>query len=199
MCELLATDYSQRCSAGSRTLDLSIASPMLYCLCHLYLLTFCTVLIMVFIMPRRSTKGIVTVVDTVASVANANDFPGIYADHLDETCWSDDSKRVVLSSLWRSRMELIMVHVETGQVTRLSNDPAVGSWNLLDIRKDLMLVACSSPSQPPYLVIGKLPSVGEPLAIKWLRLDSEPEPLPQVLVFLSSGFPWVLKVLRSIF
>jgi len=141
----------------------------------------------------------VTVVDTVASVANADDFPGIYADHLDETCWSDDSKRVVLSSLWRSRMELIMVHVETGQVTRLSNDPAVGSWNLLDIRKDLMLVACSSPSQPPYLVIGKLPSVGELLAIKWLRLDSEPEPLPQVLVSLSSGFPRVLKVLKFIF
>jgi len=73
-----------------------------------------------------------------------------------------------------------MVHVETGEVTRLTNDLSVGSWNLLDIRKDLMLVACSSPSQPPYLVIGKLPSVGEPMTIKWLRLDSEPEPIPQV-------------------
>jgi len=171
---------------------------------HLFLLMFCTFLVMVFIVAYRSTKGIVTVVDTVASVANVGDFPGIYADHLDETCWSDDSKRVVLSSLWRSRMELIMVHVETGQVTRLSNDPAVGSWNLLDIRKDLMLVACSSPSQPPYLVLGKLPSVGEPLAIKWLRLDSEPEPLPQVslvssLISLNSGLPWVLRVLKSIF
>jgi len=129
---------------------------------------------------HRSTKGIVTVVDIVASTANADEFPGIYADHLDETCWSDDNKRVVFSSLWRSRMELVMVHVETGQVTRLSNDLSVGSWSLLDIRKDLMLVVCSSPSQPPYLVIGKLPSVGEPAAVKWLRLDSEPEPLPQV-------------------
>lgn len=125
-----------------------------------------------------------TVVDVVASVASPDDFPGIYADHLDETCWSDDNKRVVLSSLWRSRMELLMVHVETGEVTRLSNDPLVGSWNLLDIRKDLMLVACSSPSQPPYLVVGKLPSTGEPLAIKWLRLDSEPKPLPQVISLL---------------
>ena len=126
-----------------------------------------------------------TVVDVVASAANADEFPGIYADHLDETCWSDDSKRVVLSSLWRSRMELLMVHMETGQVTRLSNDLSVGSWNLLDIRKDLMLVACSSPSQAPYLVIGKLPSVGESMAVKWLRLDSEPEPLPQVVIRLT--------------
>jgi len=127
----------------------------------------------------------VTVVDVVSSVASADEFPGIYADHLDETCWSDDSKRVVLSSLWRSSMELLMVHVETGQVTRLTNDLSVGSWNLLDIRKDLMLAACSSPSQPPYLVIGKLPAVGEPMAIKWLRLDSEPEPLPQVVSLFS--------------
>ena len=122
-----------------------------------------------------------TVVDIVNSVAKVDDFPGIYADHLDETCWSDDSKRVVFSSLWRSQMELVMVHVETGDVARLTNDLSVGSWNLLDIRKDLMLAACSSPSQPLYLVIGKLPSVGEPMTIKWLRLDSDPEPLPQVV------------------
>jgi len=138
--------------------------------------------LVVFCPAHRSTKGIVTVVDVVGSAANVDDFPGIYADHLDETCWSEDSKRVVLSSLWRSHMELVMVHVETGEVTRLTNDLSVGSWNLLDIRKDLMLAACSSPSQPPYLVIGKLPSVGEPMAIKWLRLDAEPEPLPQVII-----------------
>ena len=192
------------CESYPQSLSCKSDTPPFAPPCHLFLLMFCIFLIMVFIVACRSTKGIVTVVDTVASVANVDGFPGIYADHLDETCWSDDSKRVVLSSLWRSRMELIMVHVETGQVTRLSNDPTVGSWNLLDIRKDLMLVACSSPSQPPYLVLGKLPSVGEPLAIKWLRLDSEPEPLPQVslvssLISLNSGLPWVLRVLKSIF
>lgn len=135
----------------------------------------------------RSTKGIVTVVDVVNSADNVDDFPGIFASHLDETCWSEDSKRVVLSSQWRSHVELVMVHMETGQVTRLTNDLSVGSWNLLDIRKDLVLAACSSPSQPPYLVIGKLPSVGEPVTIKWLRLDAEPEPLPQVIILLSSS------------
>jgi len=59
----------------------------------------------------RSTKGIVTVVDVVSNTANVEEFPGIYAEHLDETCWSEDSRRVVLSSLWRSHMELIMVHI----------------------------------------------------------------------------------------
>jgi len=83
-------------------------------------------------------------------------------------------------------MELVMVHTETGQVTRLTNDLSVGSWNLLDIRKDLMLAACSSPSQPPYLVIGKLPSIEEPVTVKWLRLDAEPEPLPEVIGHQSS-------------
>ena len=122
-----------------------------------------------------------TVVDVVGSVASADEFPGIFASHLDETCWSEDSKRVVLSSMWRSQVELVTVHVETGCVTRLTNDIVVGSWTLLDIRKDLMLAACSNPSQPPYLVVGKLPSVGEPMAIKWLRLDAEPESLSQVV------------------
>ena len=85
-----------------------------------------------------------------------------------------------MSTQWRSREELVVIHVETGSVTRLTSDPVIGAWTLLDVTKDLILAACSSPSQPQYLVIGKLPSAGQEMSIKWMKLDPEPQPLTQV-------------------
>jgi acylaminoacyl-peptidase len=127
-----------------------------------------------------ATKGIVMVVDVVHSASKPDEFPGLFTLRLEETCWSDDSKRVVLTSQWRSRQELVLIHVEAGLVTRLTSDPLIGSWTLLDIKKDLMLVSCSSPCQPDYLAIGKLPADGRETTIKWLKLDAEPLPLTQL-------------------
>jgi acylaminoacyl-peptidase len=138
---------------------------------------------MLFVFFIRSTKGTVTVIDEVRMPSNDTGFPGLFVDNLNPKCWSDDSKRIVVDTLWRSRHELLVIHVETGQVTRLTNDPLIGSWILLDVTKDLILSACSSPSQPQYLVLGKLPGEGQETSIEWMRLDAEPRALPEVLFF----------------
>ncbi|XP_040909937.1 S9 family peptidase isoform X2 [Toxotes jaculatrix] len=54
-----------------------------------------------------------------------------------------------------------------------------GSWKLLTIQRDLMVVCCSSPSTPPTLRVGFLPSAGE--AVTWRTLQQP------VMTF---DFPW---------
>ncbi|XP_051280432.1 S9 family peptidase isoform X2 [Dicentrarchus labrax] len=44
-----------------------------------------------------------------------------------------------------------------------------GSWKLLTVQKDLMVVCCSSPNTPPTLRVGFLPSAGE--AVTWQTLQ----------------------------
>uniref|UniRef100_A0A8C3AQY0 acylaminoacyl-peptidase n=1 Tax=Cyclopterus lumpus TaxID=8103 RepID=A0A8C3AQY0_CYCLU len=47
--------------------------------------------------------------------------------------------------------------------------PDYGSWKLLTVQKDLMVVCCSSPNTPPTLRVGFLPSAGE--TVTWQTLQ----------------------------
>jgi len=120
------------------------------------------------------------VADQVRKSSSEDDFPGLFVGSLNNKCWTEDSKRIIVETQWRSRVELVVIYVETGLVTRLTNNPLIGSWSLLDVTKDLILAACSSPSQPQHLVLGKLPEEGQETSIQWMRLDSEPQALPEV-------------------
>jgi len=97
------------------------------------------------------TKGVVEVVDIVHRNP-PKEFQGIYSDALPTRCWAMDSKRVVISSNKRSRSELFLINVETGKVKQLTKDDKVGSWQLLDVHRDLVVAVCSSPNLPQYVV-----------------------------------------------
>jgi len=107
-----------------------------------------------------STKGIVPVVDIVRKPDKGGMFPGLFSHQLSQSCWTSDSQRVIISVKWASKQELVVVNVQTGEVTRLTNDDSVGGWSVLDIHNDLVLVSCSSISQPDYLMLGKLGESG---------------------------------------
>ncbi|MGH0180673.1 UNVERIFIED_CONTAM: hypothetical protein FKN15_011852 [Acipenser sinensis] len=79
-------------------------------------------------------------------------FTGIYTSSLPGFCWSADSQRVLLNSPQRSRKELLVVDINTGAVESLTAGSSMGSWTLLTIDRDLMVVSCSSPNCPPSLV-----------------------------------------------
>ncbi|XP_068191593.1 S9 family peptidase [Antennarius striatus] len=100
------------------------------------------------------------------------EFAGVY-EALPPCCWSADSQRVLFSSACRNWKDLFMVDRRSRTVTSLSgtSDPSrfYGSWKLLTVQKDLMVVCCSSPTVPPTLRVGFLPSVGE--AVAWLTLQ----------------------------
>ncbi|XP_019114958.1 acylamino-acid-releasing enzyme isoform X2 [Larimichthys crocea] len=103
----------------------------------------------------------------------AGEFAGVY-EALPSSCWSEDSQRVVFSSPRRNWKDLFMVDRRSSKVTSLSDSLSAlprlyGSWKLLTIQNDLMVVCCSSPNIPPTLLVGFLPLAGE--AVTWRTLQ----------------------------
>ncbi|KAJ8257548.1 hypothetical protein GJAV_G00186780 [Gymnothorax javanicus] len=98
------------------------------------------------------------------------EFAGLY-EALPSCCWSSDSQRVVFSSGRRNFKELFVVNRCTKTVSRLVGNEEFGSWNLLAIDKDLMVVNCSSLDKPPCVRVGFLPSVGGESGISWTPLN----------------------------
>ncbi|XP_060930452.1 S9 family peptidase [Limanda limanda] len=115
----------------------------------------------------------------------AGEFAGVY-EALPSCCWSADSQRVVFSSACRNWKDLFMVDRRTRKVSSLSDSHSdgsrvYGSWKLLTVQSDMMIVCCSSPNTPPSLRVGFLPSAGE--AVTWRTL------LPPLKTF---DFPWTI-------
>ncbi|XP_035015895.1 S9 family peptidase [Hippoglossus stenolepis] len=113
------------------------------------------------------------------------EFAGVY-ESLASCCWSADSQRVVFSSACRNWKDLFMVDRRTRKVSSLSDSLSdvsrvYGSWKLLTVQRDMMIVCCSSPNTPPTLRVGFLPSAGE--AVTWRTLQ------PPVITF---DFPWTI-------
>lgn len=115
------------------------------------------------------------------------DFSGIYCSLLPLGCWSADSQRVVFDSPQRSRQDLFAVDTQMGSVTSLTAGGSGGSWKLLTIDRDLMVVQFSTPSVPPSLKVGFLPPAGKEQAVSWVSLE-EAEPFPDI--------SWSIRVLQ---
>uniref|UniRef100_A0A914XMR3 acylaminoacyl-peptidase n=1 Tax=Plectus sambesii TaxID=2011161 RepID=A0A914XMR3_9BILA len=114
-------------------------------------------------------------VDTVDTPTDKSTFPGFYGARfvgLAERCFAKDNSRVVLGSVWRSTTELIVVDVDTGNVTRLTNNGNVhGCWTVLDVVNDVVLATVSAPNRPPAMLVGILPAKGKEGEIIWKRLN----------------------------
>ncbi|XP_029974341.1 acylamino-acid-releasing enzyme isoform X1 [Salarias fasciatus] len=112
-----------------------------------------------------------TLLDVVGR-PQAEEFAGVY-EALPSCCWSADSQRVVFSSARRNWKDLFVVDRRTKKVTSLSDNlpddsKPYGSWKLLTIQGDLMVVCCSSPNTPPTLKVAFLSAAGE--AVVWCAL-----------------------------
>uniref|UniRef100_A0A3Q2ZG26 Acylamino-acid-releasing enzyme n=1 Tax=Kryptolebias marmoratus TaxID=37003 RepID=A0A3Q2ZG26_KRYMA len=129
----------------------------------------------------RKTSTLVDVVNR----PQPGDFAGVY-EALPSRCWSADAQRVVFSSSCRNWKDLFMVDRRSKKVTSLSDNSsesskAFGSWKLVTVQRDLMVVCCSSPNTPPTLRVGFLLSEGE--AVSWRTLQ------PPVVSF---DFQWTV-------
>ncbi|XP_077846767.1 acylamino-acid-releasing enzyme isoform X1 [Macaca mulatta] len=132
------------------------------------------------------TKVTSVVVDIVPRQLGEN-FSGIYCSLLPLGCWSADSQRVVFDSAQRSRQDLFAVDTQVGTVTSLTAGGSGGSWKLLTIDRDLMVAQFSTPSLPPTLKVGFLPSAGKEQSVLWVSLE-EAEPIPDI--------HWGIRVLQ---
>ncbi|CAB1329441.1 unnamed protein product [Coregonus sp. 'balchen'] len=115
------------------------------------------------------TRKISVLVDVV-NRPKKDEFAGLY-EALPPRCWASDSQRVVFSSARRNWRDLFVVDRITRRVTRMSDPEKFGSWKLLTIQKDLMVVHCSHLNEAPRLAVAFLPSAGGEGEVSWDPLD----------------------------
>ncbi|XP_077080050.1 acylamino-acid-releasing enzyme isoform X3 [Siphateles boraxobius] len=116
---------------------------------------------MLYDMKNKSTSVLVDVVRR----AEKGQFAGIY-ESLPSQCWSADSERIFFSSACENNKAVFSVNRTTGRVTQVCGLDVLrledfGSVQLLTIQKDLMVMSCSSPNQPPCLRVGFLSTVDQ--------------------------------------
>uniref|UniRef100_A0A8B9L766 acylaminoacyl-peptidase n=1 Tax=Astyanax mexicanus TaxID=7994 RepID=A0A8B9L766_ASTMX len=117
------------------------------------------------------TKKTSVVVDVVKR-AGEDGFTGIYSSMLPHQCWSADSQRVLVSCAQRSRKVFNSSRcLGDSHHSNLCLGSEMGSWCLLTIHRDLMVVGCSSPNCPPSLRVGFLPASGSESEVAWVTLE----------------------------
>ncbi|XP_017675550.1 PREDICTED: acylamino-acid-releasing enzyme [Lepidothrix coronata] len=163
--ELLSAENGAACSPrlspdGQRLLYLegAVGGPHRQCL-RLCMLTW-------------QTKQTVTVLDVVQEPTEA--FAGLYTEVLPPRCWAADSRRAVLSTPQRSRMDLLLVDTEAATVTNLTAGSPEGCWELLTLQWDLLVATCSAPHHPPSLVVAVLLPAGQELPLHWVPVEDTP-------------------------
>ncbi|XP_054634012.1 acylamino-acid-releasing enzyme isoform X1 [Dunckerocampus dactyliophorus] len=124
------------------------------------------------------TKKTSVVVDVVKRPGQ-DGFTGIYCTQLPPKCWSADSQHIIVSCPQRSRKELLMVDINTRNVTSLTSKSDMGSWHLLTVERDLIVASCSSPNCPPSLRVGFLPGSDSQEELVWITLE-ESQTLPEI-------------------
>ncbi|XP_048347646.1 acylamino-acid-releasing enzyme-like isoform X2 [Sphaerodactylus townsendi] len=76
---------------------------------------------------------------------------------------------------WQTKLTSTVVDV----VRTATAGTSEGSWTLLGIQQDLLVVSCSSPNCPPGLKVAVLPPVGSELDLQWMSVV-ETSVLPDV-------------------
>ncbi|GMR47213.1 hypothetical protein PMAYCL1PPCAC_17408 [Pristionchus mayeri] len=127
------------------------------------------------------------IVPIVNAPADDQSFPGLSDVQQPSRAWSADGKHLFLCSAWREHMDVLSINVESGQVSRLTNQSQVdGSWTVSDVKGDCILASVSAPNRPPKMVIGRIPVNGH--EIVWTHLDANPH-LPEFMKHLTN-FSW---------
>ncbi|XP_032648180.1 acylamino-acid-releasing enzyme isoform X4 [Chelonoidis abingdonii] len=132
------------------------------------------------------TKVTSTVLDVVPRHSQGT-FTGIYCPALPGLCWAADSQRVILDTAQRSRQELLVVEMLSGNVTSLTTGAPLGSWSLLTIDRDLLVARFSTPSCPPTLKVAFLPRAGQEAQVHWVCLE-DVTPIPEI--------SWTIRTLQ---
>ncbi|EJD75493.1 prolyl oligopeptidase, variant [Loa loa] len=112
-------------------------------------------------------------VPIVTTVSDREQFPGLYAVQLAGRPWSSDNKRIFVSTMWGSKREIVTINTETGKLDKITNnDTFHGSWTILDVNEDCLVVVCSAPNRPPTILVGHVPKVDSREMIIWTSLDN---------------------------
>ena len=114
-----------------------------------------------------------SVVIDIVKKAELSEFPGLNILSLPQRCWISDSRRIIISSVWRSDVALLEVDVIGKTVKRLT--PVNKSCSCIDVYNDLAVLCCSSPNTPHYLCLTNVSETpGSGSYIRLHPLDGDP-------------------------
>ena len=130
-----------------------------------------------------------TIVQTVASPAGLEEFPGLYLDQLPPAPFVDYQNRpfVVTHSAWESRRTVLLIDLEHGNVVDLTPDTGeLWSWTVLACDgKDQIVASRASLTSPQELVVGRLGERDKCPHVKWTVVE-KPD-LPESSQYLSTA------------
>ncbi|GFO42881.1 acylamino-acid-releasing enzyme-like, partial [Plakobranchus ocellatus] len=104
-------------------------------------------------------------------------FPGIYCAAMSRNVWFEDNVHLALSTFYRSRQEVVIINTDSCKIQRVKIDGEPGSVGLLCVRKNYLVLQCSSPNTPSHLVFGKVNDPSDVSDVSWIFPDGQPEVL----------------------
>ncbi|CAB3405786.1 unnamed protein product [Caenorhabditis bovis] len=111
-------------------------------------------------------------VEIVKQQSDGDSFQGLCFLQLAARTWSSDSERIIVTTMWKSKLEIVAINIKTGNVEKLTNHGKChGTWQLFDVHDDEILAVVSAPNRPPNVLLGQLPPEGQAERIVWVRLD----------------------------
>uniref|UniRef100_A0A0N5BY65 Peptidase_S9 domain-containing protein n=1 Tax=Strongyloides papillosus TaxID=174720 RepID=A0A0N5BY65_STREA len=104
------------------------------------------------------------------NIEDDNVFPGFFMPSYGQRSWSKDGKRLIISTLWKCKEEIVSVNIASKSVKKLTNLPETkGSWSLYDVYEDYIISSVSSPNMAPTMYAGKL---NDTTTVEWKCLEN---------------------------
>uniref|UniRef100_A0A0N5B8K3 acylaminoacyl-peptidase n=1 Tax=Strongyloides papillosus TaxID=174720 RepID=A0A0N5B8K3_STREA len=104
------------------------------------------------------------------NIEDDNVFPGFFMPSYGQRSWSKDGKRLIISTLWKCKVEIVSVNIASKSVEKLTNLPETnGSWSLYDVYDDYIISSVSSPNMVPTMYAGKL---NDTTTVEWKCLEN---------------------------
>ena len=78
----------------------------------------------------------------------------LFVQHISSNYWLPDGEHVIISTIHHSKEELLILNVLTKAVKVIDLPEPMGEATILNLKDNLLVLRCSSPNQPPTVLIG---------------------------------------------
>ncbi|CEF67807.1 Acylamino-acid-releasing enzyme [Strongyloides ratti] len=111
-------------------------------------------------------------IKNLENIEDDNTFPGFFMPSYGQRSWSNDGKNLIISTLWKCKLEIVSVDIKCQSVERLTNISEVkGSWTLYDVCNDYIISSLSSPNIAHEMYVGKF-NDNNGKKISWMCLEN---------------------------
>lgn len=78
----------------------------------------------------------------------------LFVQPISSNYWLSSGEHVVVSTIDHSKKKVLILGVLTGRVKMIDLPEPMGETTVLGLRKDILILRCSSPYQPPVVLVG---------------------------------------------